>query len=300
MYRSREEFRAALVAGGLLRPASVDGVYGRSATFERIARGVADVHSRAGAFHEAELMWFPPVMARDAYLRTGYLRSFPDLVGSIDTFTGGDREHRDLLFTADGGGDWAARLSPATVTLCSAACHPLFELLTGTVVDGGRVVELETPVFRHEPSRDPMRMQSFRQHEFVAVTDPDGAKAHRDRWVELGLSVLSGLGLKVEAEVASDPFFGRMGQMLSDHQVQTELKYELVVHATDEGPTAIASANCHLDHFGEPFGIRTADGAVAHTACVGFGLERITLALLAQHGLRPDEWPADVRGALWG
>ena len=67
MFSTREEFRAALVAEGLLLPAGVDGVYGRSATFERIARAVADLHSRAGAFHDAELVWFPPVMPRAAF-----------------------------------------------------------------------------------------------------------------------------------------------------------------------------------------------------------------------------------------
>jgi hypothetical protein len=41
-----------------------------------------------------------------------------------------------------------------------------------------------------------------------------------------------------------------------------------------------------------------ADGSDAHTACLGFGLERITLALLKTHGLDPAAWPADTRDAL--
>jgi len=43
-----------------------------------------------------------------------------------------------------------------------------------------------------------------------------------------------------------------------------------------------------------------ADGATAHTACLGFGHERIVLALLQRHGLDPDGWPASVRAQLWG
>jgi seryl-tRNA synthetase len=78
------------------------------------------------------------------------------------------------------------------------------------------------------------------------------------------------------------------------------LKRELVTPiCSSEHPTAIASCNCHRDHFGLPFEITTADGEVAHTACVGFGIERITLALLHLHGLDPDAWPAAVRSALW-
>ena len=45
---------------------------------------------------------------------------------------------------------------------------------------------------------------------------------------------------------------------------------------------------------------QTADGEVAHTACVGFGMERVALALFKHHGLDVKAWPAPVRKALWG
>jgi seryl-tRNA synthetase len=60
----------------------------------------------------------------------------------------------------------------------------------------------------------------------------------------------------------------------------------------------VASANWHQDHFGELFAIRQSGGSTAHTACVGFGLERIALALLRTHGVRMRGWHADVRAAL--
>ena len=82
-------------------------------------------------------------------------------------------------------------------------------------------------------------------------------------------------------------------------QREQNLKYELVVPITsEEEPTAITSCNYHLDHFGAAFGIRTSDGAVAHTACIGFGLERVALALFRTHGLDPDRWPTEVRSVL--
>ena len=46
------------------------------------------------------------------------------------------------------------------------------------------------------------------------------------------------------------------------------------------------------------FGIKTSAGDVAHTACLGFGFERITLALFKTHGLRVSEWPDQVRKVL--
>ena len=39
-------------------------------------------------------------------------------------------------------------------------------------------------------------------------------------------------------------------------------------------------------------------GGPAHTACLGFGLERITLALFRAHGFDVDRWPATAREEL--
>ncbi|MCB0956694.1 MAG: hypothetical protein KDB12_11115, partial [Ilumatobacter sp.] len=67
----------------------------------------------------------------------------------------------------------------------------------------------------------------------------------------------------------------------------------------EEHPTACASINYHQDHFGELFHIHTSGGAVAHSSCVGFGLERCAVALFATHGTDADRWPAAVRERLW-
>lgn len=78
------------------------------------------------------------------------------------------------------------------------------------------------------------------------------------------------------------------------------MKFEFLAQVSGDKPTtAIASANYHQDHFAQEFGIYTADGQMAHTACVGFGLERITLALFRKHGFDVAEWPVDVRKRLW-
>jgi seryl-tRNA synthetase len=143
-------------------------------------------------------------------------------------------------------------------------------------------------------------MQSFRQHDLVYVGEAEEARQHRDRWLQLGAEILDSLGLAVETVVANDPFFGRVGRILAENQRSETLKYEIVTPINSaEHPTAIASANCHLDHFGEPFGIVTAEGEVAHSCCFGFGLDRITLGLLRTHGMSPAEWPAAARDRLW-
>src|SRR5262245_33602132 len=90
---------------------------------------------------------------------------------------------------------------------------------------------------------------------------------------------------------ASDPFFGRAGRMMAVAQVEQELKFELLipVRSADE-PTACMSFNYHRDHFGTIWGIETAEGGPAHTACVAFGIDRLALAVFTTHGLDLAAW----------
>lgn len=296
---AHEAFRAELIGAGLLVQTPVDGLYQRSGVFESIVRGIERLASDAGKGRHEALLYFPPLLPRDVFIRSDYLRSFPDLTGSVDTFLGNDRDHAELLRALDAGEDWTRYLTPSEVMLSSAACHSLYPSLTGTLPAGGRKMEVQGFCFRHEPSIDPARMQSFRMHEFVAVGTPEECITHRDSWLDTAMTLLEGLGLPVTKVVANDPFFGRAGRILAANQRETALKFEIVCPITStESPTAITSGNYHQDHFGVPFDIHTSDGDVAHSSCLGFGLERITLALLKTHGLHPDTWPGEVRTQL--
>jgi seryl-tRNA synthetase len=288
------------VAAGLLVLTGTDGIYGRSSVYEDIVAAVDGLAVGAALAEGAVSYRFPPVMPRQVFEQTGYLSSFPDLMGSVSTFTGNNADHRKLMDVAQAGGDWTALLQAAGANLCPAACHPLYPTLAGTLPEGGRRFDVAGWCYRHEPSVDPARMQAFRMHELVYVGDAAGATEHRDRWLQLGVDVLASLGLEVQTVVANDPFFGRVGRILADNQRAETLKFEIVTPISSaEHPTAIGSSNCHLDHFGEPFGIETADGGVAHSCCFGFGLDRITLALLRTHGMDPGDWPAAARDRLW-
>ena len=296
------QLKDALLAEGVLHATSVPGLYQRSETFEAIVRGIESVVHRTGQESEPyePLLYLAPIMPRDAFVKTDYLRSFPDMIGSVETFEGGDRDHAELLRMVDAGEDWTRALEASELTLSSAACHSIYPQLDPELPPAGRSLEVQGFCFRHEPSEDPVRMQSFRQHEFVHVGSPEGALAHRDNWLARALDILSALGLPVEPVVANDPFFGRAGRMLGKNQLEIELKHEIICPVTSEDkPTAIGSTNYHLEHFGAPFGMRTTEGETAHSACIGFGLERITLALLAVHGLKPSDWPSAVRERLW-
>lgn len=288
-----------LTRAGLLIPSGVKGVYGRSGTFEHVINQFEVFVTRMGAHLDPEVMRFPPVFNREHYARINHIHNFPDLMGSVHSFLGGDLEHTELVRKFEGGEDWSRDLDASEVMLIPAACYPLYPTATGTLPPQGRIVDLKSFVFRHEPSDDPARMQIFRQREYVRLGSADEALSHRDAWLERGAEMLRSAGLDVEPVVANDPFFGRGGRMMKATQREQTLKFELVVPiCSEEKPTAITSCNYHLDYFGQAFDIRTADGQPAHSACIGFGLERIALALFKTHGLRVDAWPASVRRVL--
>lgn len=295
--RARAAFQRELLVEGLLVETEVPGLYGRSGVFEDIVDGIDRVVIAAGPGDAATRLRFPPVFPRSSFERTDYIASFPNLTGAINTFAGSNRDHARLLADRAEGQSWDRHLEPTETMLVSAACHPAYARYTGVLPEGGVLLDIYGFCFRHEPAIDPARMQAFRMHEFVTIGDAAAARAHREHWIERGLEVLGRLELDATPVIANDPFFGRAGKMLAANQREENLKTELTVRLygdLDEG-TAIVSSNNHLDHFGVNFDIRTAEGEVAHSSCVGFGMERIALSLLRTHGLDVAAWPTSLR-----
>jgi seryl-tRNA synthetase len=300
-------FRDELVAAGLLVPMGVPGLFARGRDFERAIDAFDALVARTGAALEPEVLRFPPVFNRSHYERLDHIRNFPDLMGSVHTFTGGEREHRELLGRFDGRGDrldgqceWSRDLAPARVMLTPAICYPLYPTLANaTLPPGGRRFDLQGYAFRHEPSDDPARLQIFRMHELVRLGTAEQALEHRAAWLDLGVRIFGSVGLEVQTVVANDPFFGRGGKVQKALQREQALKFEFTIPICSAAkPTAIGSCNYHVEHFGEAFGIRTPAGDAAHSACVGFGLERVALALFKTHGLELERWPREVRDVL--
>ena len=296
----QDVFYQGLVEHGFIIPTDVQGGYGRGAGFEDILERFNALVSRVAAPDGAEALTFPPIVARGLIERLGYMDNFPQLSGSIHSFFGNDSQAKALSARVNGGERWEDLLAPTEVMLTPAACYPVYPLFSGLLREGGRLVTVMNWVYRHEPSAEPTRLQSFRMREFIRVGPPDVVVDWRNMWLERGLELLRKLGLPVQADVASDPFFGRGGKIMAASQRDQRLKFEILVPVISrEKPTAICSFNFHQDHFTSVFKVRTADGELANTACLGFGLERVTLALLKTHGFRPDAWPPAVRDLLW-
>jgi seryl-tRNA synthetase len=294
-------YRDELLQAGLLISMGVDGLYGRSGLFERVVEGINAAVAKVGDPDRPEVMRFPPGIGKWQLEQSGYLNSSPQLVGAVHSFTGSDADHRAMLDTLAQGGDWTTGQRSTQVALAPAACYGVYPAIgaRGRLPEEGALVDCYTYCFRHEPSIDPARMQMFRQREHVRLGNEQQALAFRETWKERGQSIIASFGLPFEVDIANDPFFGRTGRLLAASQREESLKFELLVpiHAKDH-PTACVSFNYHRDLFGRAWKIETSSGETAHTACVGFGVERITLALFKHHGFAVERWPAPVRDVL--
>jgi seryl-tRNA synthetase len=290
----------APLAAALFRPMGADGVYARTALYE-------DLIDRLGAFitrqrdPRAEVMRFPPVMSRAQLEKSGYLKSFPNLLGCVCALHGSESAIRAAADRYETGGDWTASLSPADLVLSPAACYPLYPIVAtrGRLPQGGLLFDIAADCFRHEPSRHLDRLQSFRMREYVRIGSGQEITDFREQWMARAPALADELGLPYQIDVANDPFFGRVGQMMAVSQRQQALKFELLIpfHATAK-PTACMSFNYHREHFGHTWGIHTESGDEAHTGCVAFGIDRLGVALFATHGLDTGRWPSSTRQAL--
>lgn len=297
---AQRAFLGELIGAGHLIPTGVDGLYGRGAAFEGIVSGLEGYISSFGDPDRPEVLRFPPLVTRENFEKSEYMKSFPQLAGIVHSFDGDDAGHLALLDKLEKKQDWSAGLPGAGVVLTPAACYPVYPTVARAPVPAeGRLLDVYSWCFRHEPSIDPCRMQMFRMREHVRIGSAELVKAWREVWLERGKRMMAALQLEVAIDDANDAFFGRTGRMLKMNQRDQGLKFELLVPVTSsEKPTACLSFNYHQDHFGHTFGIRLASGGLAHSACVGWGMERIALALLRRHGLDAAAWPAAVREKL--
>ncbi len=228
--------------------------------------------------------WYPPVMAAARIERAEYAETFPHLLGRVRAYA-----------------EQPTEAQPEEVVLAPAVCYNVFAEWADRSLDGLTTRDAAGYCYRHEATSELGRFRTFRMREFVAAGDARQAEQWRAEWLERTGRFFTELGVAVRVEAASDPFFGPGGRLLKRSQLEQQLKFEFVgrVHGGDPG-TALASANLHSDHLGSRFAITLADGTVAHSSCMAFGLERIALALHASHG--PDErnWPDALREPVLG
>src|SRR5580765_7721306 len=81
--------------GALLAPMGVDGVYARTGLYEKVVDSLAALITRHRE-PDTEVFRFPPVMSRRILEKSGYLKSFPQLLGCVSCLNGSEAAIRGV------------------------------------------------------------------------------------------------------------------------------------------------------------------------------------------------------------
>lgn len=174
----------------------------------------------------------------------------------------------------------AGVLNDAGLALPSAACYSVYFDLRGRTLPAteNRVTTVAT-CFRNETHYEGLRrLLGFSMREIVFVGSAAGATRHLEQAKERVLGLADRLGLTMDTQVATDPFFDRNSSRATMQRL-FPVKEEFVVDGL-----AVGSVNYHRNFFGERIGIALPDGTPASTSCCAFGLERWVHTLTARFG----------------
>src|SRR5260370_20196497 len=119
-------------------------------------------------------MSFPPVMSRRQLEKSGYLKSFPNLLGCVCALHGSEASIRSAVERYDNGGDWTTSVTSSDLVLSPAACYPVYPIAAarGQLPRGGLQIDIETDVFRHQPSRSLDPLPSLPKRQILSIRAP--------------------------------------------------------------------------------------------------------------------------------
>jgi seryl-tRNA synthetase len=246
---------------------------------------------------------YPTLLPLESLRRSGYVTSFPHHVMFATRLPADLDEYRGFVADVEAGTDAGqaamARCTDGTYCLPPTMCYHTFQQLRGTrLADERPVVTARGKSFRFESryETDLERLWDFTIRETVFFGPRDHVRAELERFLGLVTALFDELGLTGQVEAANDPFFasGRAAESASSQRL-LQLKYEARLAVAPDRTIAVSSFNLHDAHFGSAFDIALPDGSTAHSACVGFGLERLTYAVLCQFGLDQRQWPRQLR-----
>lgn len=249
----------------------------------------------------AEAHQFPSLIGADVLERCKYLRSFPHALTLVTHL----REDLEAIQNFSRTARWDGRalncnyedLGHIECLLAPAVCFHCYAWLQNSRQTASRAFTALGKCFRYESGNlsGLERLWDFTMRELIFVGTQEYVLMQRQKAIDESVQLLDEWGLAYEIRSATDPFFIEEYASAGVFQRAFALKFE--VQATlpyKRKALAIGSFNFHQDYFGRSLAINDAENGPSHTGCVGFGLERVALAFLAQHGLNHNDWPLPV------
>lgn len=250
---------------------------------------------------------YPNVIPLETLWKANHLSGFPEhlhLVSHLES----DVEVLDQFATLARAGEVAAvsaseaRLAPARLAHNPSTCYHCYARRAGQDIGQDTVVTAITKCHRYEAinHKEAGRLLEFSMREVIFLGSPDFARETRGKSLDLVEAMVRDWQLYGSLVTANDPFFSSDFANKATHQHRLALKYEFKALLPPNRPISVLSSNLHGPTFSKAFSI-SQQGRPINTGCIGFGLERMALAIMAQHGFEPTGWPATLAAeyAAW-
>ncbi len=249
---------------------------------------------------------YPTVWPIDLYKKINYFFEFPQQVILCATVKNefevrkkfAEKYSKDKPYTTI---EMDSLFEKSSYGLESAVCDCCYYSLAGTRDQPNAFYTCYNKVFRNEnsPTKQLDRLTNFTVRDIMFVGEKRFALESRQILIDKLSEFLSSLHLNCKIETANDPFFMNKAAMKSVFQNSNNLKYELLAAIPHQKKDlAVGSINYHMDMFSSAFEIKVPSGSLAHSGCIGIGMERLAFALYCQHGVEVSCWPEKVRSFL--
>ncbi len=278
-----------------------DGLVGLRGPLLELFRFFERTFRKLAADYRAEENHYPVMVPTALLGEIGYFGHFPHHV-TFCSHLRGDLPVLEDVASSPNEPRIEGRLAPHDHVLTPAVCLPCYRQQRGVVLEAGavRTLTMQNHVFRYEGTnfRPLERGWDFTVRDIVFFGGYDDLVRLRFEVMSRAMALCRELDLEATIELANDPFFLDASRDKAIYQRMGEVKYELLFPLARSGQSLAASSfNLHRDYYTSVYDTRIADGVLAESACMGFGLERWVYGFLIQKGLDPARWPELTRTA---
>lgn len=256
---------------------------------------------------QAREEYYPNVIPTDSLGKAHHFTSFPEHLHFLTHL-------RQDLEVLDGFADRArqegADIQPDTTELSAiqlvqnpSTCYHCYAAREDSDIGADGAVTATTKCHRFEAANhaDFGRMLEFSLREVIFLGSPDYVRDCREQTLDRMEQMAKDWQLFGELLASNDPFFTSDFDTLAGHQRRMAMKFEYraSIPGAHKG-LAVMSSNLHGATFSKSFNIKQQRRPI-NTGCLGFGIERLALSIMAQHGRDPLAWPEKLAAeyATW-
>lgn len=235
---------------------------------------------------------YPVLLPIESLIKTGYLRNSPQYI----FFCCNQKEDLNTIKSIN------LKVQNKNIindcyepffSLSPSACFHTYLEYENITLEKETLLTFKQNVFRNEGRfnwQDFGRLRDFTVREIVFFGDFNYVKNIREEILKEVKSILLRFNINSRICITHDQFVIPEMQKFKKIQLLEKSKYELQIEYEKNNFIAVASFNFHGTAFTNPFHIKIQGVETAVSGCIGFGLERMVLAYLAQFGFDPQNW----------